>query len=362
VFNPCCCNPANCNICNDAFTLSDGTDVSTGTACGYTEVSGDWSIASSRLEVASSSAILSINAETTGNNLLLVKSNISDVNKAARLIFDFVDSDNYLCGEFVCLFSGWITPRIIRRTAGVETILATGVVFSAGTWTLAACYHSSTGRFAVSSHTGFGTLKNTLECMIDCDATINSGALAIGSGPSLPSAIWFDDIDVDHTTAAGGNCNVCLKCDKCTTDFDGEQNVSIANFGGAAPPCCATCSDLDGDYVLTYHGYTRFQFGASNSYVCVWAYEFPAPVCGYRFIYAYHTFFLHGWTVMLASKNIDFLAAMQPFISATDQSTTSGDVVDCPAATMTADYYYTWSECGGGGCVSTPTTSVVLNP
>ncbi|HEY2894903.1 MAG TPA: hypothetical protein VGJ16_11840 [Pirellulales bacterium] len=43
----CCCQ--GCSICSDDFDRADGTDVDTGSSCGWTEVSGDWFIDSNVL-------------------------------------------------------------------------------------------------------------------------------------------------------------------------------------------------------------------------------------------------------------------------------------------------------------------------
>lgn len=250
-----CCG---CDICADNFNRSNSSDVSTGSACGYTEIAGDWSIASNKLSVASAFAVLQLGASTTGDNKITVTLTLSEDDEAGRLIFDLVDDDNYLCVEYSRV-AGAYHLGIVRRASGVDTSLVDGITSGSTTQTVTACYNAEQGRL-VATFDSFGQ-TSVLE-------TVSVGAIGLGTGAGS-TAVEFEDLVVVKSATSGD----CLNCQNPCFICSGISPISWQlDFASIANETCGDCNDLNGTYYLserTSHVSTQ----------CNWSYQHTTGPC-----------------------------------------------------------------------------------
>lgn len=288
MFGGCCCS---CDLCTDTFAgLSNGTDVSTGTSCGYTEISGDWSISSNALSVTATYASLKINTSVPDNTWLSMS--VSPTTTTSyRILFDFVDNDNYLAAEWQRTATSTHRHRIIRRVAGVETILAEGCTeysIGFGTHTFKACYNSTDGRFVTQTISTWNGA--TFHHALVAYTTITDTVCGIGTGDTGSAAAIFDTINVDRSRAPTESTG-CTQCEHCADDstcFGGhiaEIEVEVPNLTDSN---CTDCEAYGGTYVLTHYSFHRsFAFGEVP--YCRWIYELSSPGCTYQYAMLWKT-------------------------------------------------------------------------
>lgn len=117
-----------CYIVVDSFNRSNSTDISTGSECGWTEVSGSWEISSNRLRcTAPGLAILgATHPEGEKTIYAAVTPTSSDVGAKVQLVFGYLDSSNYYyfeCTFTSSVFAG-VNHRIMKVSGGTHTELS----------------------------------------------------------------------------------------------------------------------------------------------------------------------------------------------------------------------------------------------
>lgn len=242
----CCCA---CSILTDGFTRSDSTDVGSK----WTEAAGDWSIATNRLSISDTSARL---IAVTPSTQTAVKYSVSvkggtDGN-IARIIFDYVDVDNYKFVQVV--FGAGGTLRIYERVAGTETSLkSTSVnVSSASFFTWIVCITSGGGVYSQID----GNMVNKPS------VGVTNLEFGLGTGGTVSGAILFDTY---RAYVVSQECEQCAAgCSNCYGDEGpAEWLVSIpAGFWTAANCTLAKCEEVEGDFICGY---------VSG---CLWRYDF----------------------------------------------------------------------------------------
>lgn len=117
VCDPCECQ---CVIEDEPFDYSNGTD--TGTK--FTEVAGSWEITSNTVRTKDDDAILACNAYGIGSVYVKVAFRFSATNDQVRVLFDYVDANNFLAWELTCKAGGGnFEMRVFRRSGGSDTTL-----------------------------------------------------------------------------------------------------------------------------------------------------------------------------------------------------------------------------------------------
>lgn len=129
---PTCSAALSCTIFEDTFDRTDSSDV----GCEWDEIVGNWSIVSNALSVSTANAILTTEQTHPDGRLsygLAVVMRMGTVDYAARLLINYVDTNNYWYGE-VNFMAGTDSAivSIGKVEGGVTTVLDKGQVFPVG--------------------------------------------------------------------------------------------------------------------------------------------------------------------------------------------------------------------------------------
>lgn len=200
-FSPgrCCCGDEGCRFFQDDFTRADNDDPGN-----YIEESGDWDVSSNQLANLSTGTLISPVEHPTGEPNIRVQVTVVIPAGAARIVLDYVDSDNYWYAEAAVGGTGTGGVSIVQVSGGSPTTMAS-VLPEGG-------LSSDTPiNFCASIEDGIIIASAGLTAV--ASGTFSSpvwGLAAINSG----SHILFDSVDVSktHTTDCRG-CNYpCAFC------------------------------------------------------------------------------------------------------------------------------------------------------
>lgn len=267
----CCCS---CEVFSDNFNRANSTDI----GASWTEVAGDWSIASNTLSIATTSAKALCSTAAPGvNNYQVIVTVVRGGTDIIRVFVDYTDSSNWHCGE-VSLTSSVL--RIIHCVAGVETILAElqgGLTGSE----ITVCIRPTN---VMSLSTGETQGGNTV--IVFAEITPTATGIALGTGATLSSAaITFDNFAIE--VPDGATCQACYDCDPCGVDsLPFEMQVDITDLvktpyvGGCT---LANCDTYEGTFVCQFLG-NRTPAVTSNG-ACIWRYIFASPACAYTHLH-----------------------------------------------------------------------------
>ena len=219
------CCPGGCPIFSDSFTRADSTNVGSD----WSELLGDWSIASNKLSVATTGAIIKCNTAAGSLNNYQVRANWTTGTGKARVFVNLTDDSNWHCAEFDGSY-----VRIFECVGGVETML-TEVPNASGMPQV--CVDSN--NFLIAD-IGVATAIWQI--------TPTSPYVGLGTGDTVPAAITFDDFSLE--TPGVGICPNCPGCGGCT--LHQEMQVDLASTSSA----CASPCDIDGTYILPIYGMT----------------------------------------------------------------------------------------------------------
>ncbi len=239
----CCCS--SCEFFSDDFNRSDNDDPGD-----YTEVSGDWDIASNVLSTASSSGVLIADTphpDGEPNIKVSVTVNIATSGDTARIILDYVDSDNYWFAEVKAGTGAYL--RIYQRSGGSNT-QKNGIAMTRATGSFAMC----------ASITDDSTMRASVGSVAVTEvSTFSSDEWGLGTG-TLAGTVTFDDITADSTTAPDCSNNECASpiadtCPECLTNTSPSEMMLTIPGGSFAtsgsPPCTlAECQAAEGTYFL----------------------------------------------------------------------------------------------------------------
>lgn len=207
----CCCE---CVIGDDDFNRADSSDISTGSALGWTKTRGDAEIVSNKLQFTTPDTILFCNTEppTPRLRVLVVWVDFSQNGDCFRIYFNAEDEDNWWAIELEAGASGKV--RVIKCVAGSEDMKHQ--------WTV------NTPHTVVSSIGLCVTSDDQVVFHIEDNNTGGGGR-------------WFYDIDnLEHTgwgigvpTAFGGT----LLVDTISLDGANDAAGTVREDSGALPDC-----------------------------------------------------------------------------------------------------------------------------
>lgn len=244
-----CCGetPDACVLLSDDFDRADDTDI----GANWTEVSGSWSISSN--ELASLSGLVISTVTHTNQNVSLSVVVRGATGAKFRLIFGYVDTNNYW---FIEVEIGG-NLSLVERASGSNTThdSASSGTSAATDYTLSGCM------------SGLYFVGNCNTAHVEEATTATSGSFGLGIGATGLGTPKFDDF-LARKVESG--CDYCLVEDDCTGLCDpftvpGAFEVTIA---GLTNDGCSDCTSLNGTYVLT-----QIDF-------CTYRYYFTDPNCG----------------------------------------------------------------------------------
>lgn len=232
-----CCTPIECEILNDTFTRSDSSSLGSD----WTEVSGDWEIASNALKITTTSNAICNAVPTADAPSMRITVNVqaSATSAAARVIVNYTDSNNYWFAEWV---SGTGTLKLYTRSGGTNTQVATvNVTTSTATnYEWVTCVRES-------DHLFYSTINNKSVIALPASAP-SANVCGVGTGTLSSGNIQFADflaenVNDDCETCSARNCNSC--------EGGAWPNELTVTISGVADDSCASCDSLwNGTFVL----------------------------------------------------------------------------------------------------------------
>ena len=240
-FAGCPCCGASCDLCSDAFTRADDTDISTGSACGWTETAGSWSIVSNTLQTASDDA-LALSSTSGADELISISVSIKSTTNSShlRVILDYQDASNYHFADFQIGTGSKI--ELFKRTAGVNNSLGSVLITASinTAYTVVVCFNT-TGYLAAS-------FNNNASSLAKFTTAFGAGGFALGTGALLTGTATFDTLVVtssDTSIDCGGCQGNCTT--RCLNHGPDTLTVVWANIADTAS--CTNCTGLNGTWV-----------------------------------------------------------------------------------------------------------------
>lgn len=263
---PCDCQDC-VDLCEDDFNRTAGTDIDTGSSCGWTEVNGDWEIVSAtpnnRLRSNGSGIATcdTTNGATAADNSFWLRVKVSGdtENDTARILCNYEDTDNYDYAEIKFHDGTSAEIRLVERDSGSETELA-NLALDAVTADLASQHD-------VELCAEDGVLKLSIRRAgsvfwlgITGVATATNGVVALASTGS--GDIEFDDFIFREHISDNSACPDCTDtpCEGCSDTMPESVQIDIA---GATSPC-----SINGTFVLDQVATTVFE----SDQTCAWRY------------------------------------------------------------------------------------------
>lgn len=259
-----CCEgdpPGGCVILDDDFDRADTSDMGSE----WSEESGDWEIVGNSAKTPSSTGMLI----STASRGALIDNYVVEANlkPGTRMIFDWVDEDNYHYASHVTPSS--VNQVLIRKVeGGVDTnVRAYGFGGPLGSVFLRC-------RVCVRGDSYFLNVFNSLNILLTADGRALSPLSGLKAGLETEStggeaSHFFYTLGADSGTAVQG-CNTCIAM--CSTACCTEGSLPtelVLDIGGVSlsDDKCTGCSSVGGEYNLV------------NSSSCVWGYFEPDVEC-----------------------------------------------------------------------------------
>ncbi len=249
-FTPgCCCDgDGGCLLSNDTFDDS-------GTIDQYTQASGTWNIAGSKLTTSDDSAACFATAQNPDIDFRTTKVSCGirgTVSGAVlRVCISAQDIDNYL---FLEITTGAVTHdlKMFERVAGVETQLGYAEQLAstgATDWiTLELCHSSSGGVFASVSQGSNEEIIGAFSNGIGPLCGFATGAL--GGGSMEIDGLLYEK----HHSSTNRDCAFCIpENDLCLTSLCLDDNIPTMMkvvLSGIVTAGCANCNDYNATYYL----------------------------------------------------------------------------------------------------------------
>lgn len=239
-----CCEENVCTICTDNWTgIANGTDVSTGTSCGWTEDAGSWSVTSNAVTTGSASAILRSNTlQSSGTAAMKVAASLtsSASNDLVRIIVAYADSTHYHFAEIKIGASGYL-KLFIKSGAGAPTELAstTGAVVGASTpTTVTVCISQNL--------TSIGATVGTFYAHASTSFPASADAFGLGTGGTVTGTVTFDDVVAESTIEGCELCATSQRCTACTGSGANVAELYQADIAGVVHGTGGTnCNDAE---------------------------------------------------------------------------------------------------------------------
>lgn len=293
----CCCG---CSICSDNFGRSDGTDITTGSACGWTEVSGSWSIASGELTNSDVGLVICNTNHPDSNITAIVEvdfKNDTAGGKTVDVVVGYVDANNYYMARYT-INGASSKVEIIKRTGGADgAAIATSSAFTmnANTWYTAKVCVTSDGQIAarVDNITRVATI--TAQTITGTQVGMN---IKFGSSvTTFDNFVFSKSYNTDGATTCDGCEPLCARCTAGTVPL----LVQLDLAGVAAGTSCtlAQCDAVaTGTFILAYGNPPVSDAAAA---ACSWWYDIDPNSCG-----------IFWWRVYIQPGSPDTIQAYAP--------------------------------------------------
>ena len=245
-----CCNCA--NIFYDGFDREDATDVGDK----WTEVSGDWSIASNKLSIATANASIigTTLAADPDDKRIIVRVAIANNGDIARVIINYTDIDNYDYTELERAVAGF-KLRLYAREGGVDRQIGQS-------------YQDSSFFPGDLSTVHLSVIKKVVQVKVIpahyggaiFGETANTGmAAGLGTGGTVASAIAFDEMQFfDYGSTCADSDYMCASGCKDKQQASTYEVVITGVIYKPPPgvyhpllnPGCPECSNFNATYIM----------------------------------------------------------------------------------------------------------------
>lgn len=248
----CCCEPG-CQFFTDAFSSSGLSS--------WTQVSGTWTESSGVASTSSSNAVLlcdTDNPDGDANIKVSCTVNIATDGDTARIILDYIDTNNYWFAEFKAGSGGYV--RIYQRSGGSNTLKdSADPAFTAGI-----------GNHVCMSYRDGQVMASVGGFVISTLATLSSDSWGLGTG-ATSGAITFDDITATKTSDA---CPDCISCGACSDEVPTEFLVDVS---GVADSTGTDCNNTNAVWTVPF---ISCQIGgiSDDTPVARWQANFPETI------------------------------------------------------------------------------------
>lgn len=234
----CTCGGPGCTACSDDFGRTDGTDITTGSACGWTKVGTPTAVIDTgTLKISSTNAVVLCDTEPpTAQFAIDVDINATNSGNIAQVIVGYVDSTHY-----------WIVQVQFSTTAGRILLIErsgatfttrgfsnTNLNFAASTWyTLRVCNNTSSGVLTASIDGKPGSFASYA-------AGITDKTVGLGVGGTLTGSVKFDNWKLsDYSGSCPCHVSKTVNCAACKDGVISAEWAIVLNFADADCDCSA---------------------------------------------------------------------------------------------------------------------------
>ncbi len=271
----CCCKKRRkCVYCSDGYGRENTTDISSGSPCGWTKVSGSNArIEDGRLLVEDSDAIILCDTPQRGDEApdghvvkVIVWSRVS-INRA-RVLVNYVDANNYHYLEI--RFRQTTEPITIGKVVnGVPTTLdsldGTAAFKSQSDIPVKICFSA---RSFIAEVADLRLVSTDAVIRIPAEGS-DGPRVALGSATIGSNEIFFDNFEFLHHKVGCAICGIGpgepLYCDPCSGLTPQAWLLSIGGVRQQPGEDCPLCNEINSQFITTNLGF-----------VCIWAADLPS--------------------------------------------------------------------------------------
>lgn len=252
VMRACCCHGA-CPIFTDTFNRTNSTIVS-----GWTEVSGDWSIASNELHEAGTTGATIIADTYHTVEAFFVWTNVTSVveNAIYRVIVNYLDATHYHYAEFEFL-ANTLKIRLCNTTSGVLLEKTWSAVPLVGQPELLRVCFSERIFWAAQSYSPYGAWIT--------NPSVYAGGYKSGLGNGTNVPIDYDSYTVEEQWDANPDCTSCAcRCEGIPLPMTLHAECSFSGSLAGCDPVTVTLNaivvgDPDSTLYEEWYGTTTVQ-------------------------------------------------------------------------------------------------------
>lgn len=222
---PCPAIAQGCEICSDDFQRSNGTDITTGSDCGWSEAAGSWSISSNALITTSSDAIaLSSTSHPLGTANMRVRAVVymPTSGDIARILIAYTDSTHYWYAEYKVGASGYIRIYQVNGGSPVQKRTLSVATTASSFYTL--CVSITNANLLV---VGLYNFSSVLQGTLAHQGSFSGSQFGLGTG-TITGTATFDNFEAS-TTNDSDPCPACsvARCTECDSDVTASAQMKI---------------------------------------------------------------------------------------------------------------------------------------
>lgn len=282
-----CCST--CTICSDDFGRTDGSDITSGSDCGWTVDSGTWDLNSGKLRCTAAGIVVNDTTHPDSDITMAVEVDFVESTNGASVdvIVGYVDNTHFYYARYLPVTAGFTNIQLRKKNGGSDTLLNTSaaVIISTGvSYTASVCTHESG---AITAYLN-GTVIVTAPVQ-----TITGLGVAFRSSSGTTTFDDFTFSKIRHSTDAT-QCPSCgIFCDNGTcvtgTAPRGWQAViPSGNYAGTyitdnwSPPgggsgncrwtgtASGSCSIDQSTVTVVFNGAVSFNLSSSGGNTVIW--------------------------------------------------------------------------------------------